>query len=124
MTSTTGRRAVAAAPDVVLHPGRRGRVAVVRLRGADEPGQDTAARAAEQALGLRPRWVVVDLSAVAAREEAGRLLEAVRRRVQPAGVRMAVAGGHRPVSDAVADEEHGCPTFPTVPIALGTLGAI
>lgn len=113
-----------APPEVVLHPGRRGRVAVVHLRGVEEPDPATAARAAEQALGLRPRWVVVDVSALAAREGAGRVVEAVRRRVQLAGVRIAVAGAHGPASEATPDADGGYLTFPTVPIALGTLGAI
>ena len=116
-----------APPEVVLHPGRRGRVAVVHLRGVEEPDPATAARAAEQALGLRPRWVVVDVSALAAREGVGRVVEAVRRRVQLAGVRVAVAGANGPASGSATDSEVGYPafpTFPTVPIALGTLGAI
>lgn len=112
-----------APPDLVVHAGRRGRVAVLRLRGADARDPDAAAaRAAERALGLRPRWLVLDLSAVSAHEEVRSVVQALRHRVEVAGVRVAVAGAHRTV--AGANPRPVYPTFATVPIALGTLGAL
>lgn len=113
-------------PDVALFRGRRGQVAVVHLRGPS-PGDplDVVVRAADHALVMRPRWLVLDLTEMAEGWEGHHVVRALRRRLGPAGVRLAVAGGRpRTVRPSGSGAGLGCPSFPTVPVALGTLGAL
>lgn len=111
-------------PDVALYRGRRGRLAVVHLPGPAPMGAD-AVRAADHALLMRPRWLVLDLSETSERWDGHHVVRALARRLTSAGVRLAVAGVHpRNVRAPGSGADHACPTFPTVPIALGTLGAL
>lgn len=111
-------------PDVALYRGRRGRLAVVHLRGPAPIGTE-AVRAADHALIMRPRWLILDLSETSERWDGHQVVRTLGRRLTAAGVRLAVAGvPPRTIRAAGADAHHGVPTFPTVPIALGTLGAL
>ncbi len=111
-------------PDVALYRGRRGRLAVVHLRGPAPLGAE-AVRAADHALIMRPRWLVLDLSETTERWDGHHVVRTLGRRLAAAGVRLAVAGVHpRTVRAPGSGVDHACPTFPTVPIALGTLGAL
>jgi len=113
-----------APPDVALFRGRRGRLAVVHLRGPAPRGPEAFA-AADHALVLRPRWLVLDLSEASERWDGHHVVRTLGERLTAAGVRLALAGVHpRSVRPPEAGGGHGCPTFPTVPLAPGTLGAL
>ena len=105
---------------LVVHGGRRGRIAVLRLSG--DVDRLTACRwALEQATEHRARWLVLDLGDEVS--WTGQALDTwmLVHRLAPDGVGLAVAGDHRPESRVARLD---VPVFPTVPIALGTLGAV
>lgn len=105
-----------------VHHGRRGRVAVVRIP-CSEDAEVSAHLAAERTFDLRVRWLVIDLSEVWAACDVPRLVEGLRRRAAHAGVGIALSGSD-PRGGAGGQDNPGCPVFPTVPVALGTLGGL
>ena len=106
---------------VRVHRGRRGRIAVARIAAAPD-AEAHAAHAAARSRHLGARWLVVDLSAVWAGCDAG-LPARLAHGADVAGVGLALVGADGP-GETGSGTGHRYPVFATVPIALGTLGAV
>ncbi len=104
-----------------VHRGRRGRITVARIAAAPD-AEAHAAHATARSRHLGARWLVVDLSAVWAGCDAG-LPERLAHGADLAGVGLALVGADEHGASG-SGTGHRYPVFATVPIALGTLGAV
>ncbi|KAB7743803.1 hypothetical protein GA707_09920 [Nostocoides sp. F2B08] len=120
-SSSEGGARSAPEPDVTLHSGRSGRVAVVRIPsdwdGADDSGPWVLL---ERALRARVHMVILDLSAGRRRRQSGgvdRLIE----RLDRLRIRYAVVAPHDDETTGLGAV--GC-VYSTIAIARGTAGVL